>query len=135
MLAIRRAIKANILPAGTTADVFYEDADDGATFPYIVYSFEPIETSDESASYMILDIDGWDAPANGDTEPLEALMEKIDGDGSLTLPTGMNEKVIITDEVTLVLRRSNRYPIPQKDKKIKRRRYTYQVTIFERSPS
>jgi hypothetical protein len=113
--------------------VYYDEATEKAPFPYIVYSFEPIITQDESSDTFILDVDGWDAPPTRDTEPLERLMERIDGDGNLENPTGLNERVIITDRVTLILRREGRYSIPDEDKTIKRRRYTYQVTVFERS--
>lgn len=135
MLAIRKALKDNLLPAGLTVPVYYDQASENATFPYIVFSFEPINTQDESSDTFILDIDGWDQPANGDTVPLETTMETIDGDGNIQNPTGLNEKIIITNDVTLILRRENRYSIPDEDKSIKRRRYTYQVTVFERSAS
>ena len=134
MLSIRTALQNNILPAAvSTTPLYYDLAAERAVFPYIVYSFEPITTDDESSDTFILDIDGWDAPANGDTTTLESLLEVIDGSGDLTSPSGLNEKVIITSDVTLILRREARYSIPDDDKTIKRKRYTYQVTVFERS--
>jgi len=153
MYEIRKAIKNNLLPAGAkwnevdqswslatfpwdnydSLNIYYEQASKNAKFPYIVFSFETILSEDESTNTFILNIDGWDAPSNGNTEPLEYLMENLDGDGSMENPTGLDNKVISTDKVTLVLRRELRFTIPDDDKTIKRRRYTYQVTLFEKS--
>lgn len=135
MIGIRKALKANIRPTGVTAGLYYDDADEGSTFPYLVYSFEPITVQDESSDTLLLNIDGWDHPATGDTTTLEELMQTIDGNGSLVDPSGLNEKIIKTDEVTLILRRENRYSIPDDNKSIKRRRYQYLCTVFERSES
>ena len=135
MLEIRKALMDNLLPAGLTVPVYYDQASEKAAYPYIVFSFEQISTQDESSDTFILDVDGWDNPAGGNTVPLETTMQTIDGDGNLQNPTGLNEKVIITDTVTLILRRDQRYAIPDDDKSIKRRRYTYQITVFERSAS
>jgi hypothetical protein len=135
MLDIREALQANIRPAGVTNGLYYEKASGKATFPYLVFSFEPINTQDESSDSFILDLDGWDAPSNGSTTALETLMRTVDGSGDITNPTGLNYKVITTTKVTLILRRQLRYDIPDTDKTLKRRRYTYLVTSFERSES
>lgn len=134
MYDIRTALQANLLPiAAATTDLYFELADEEATFPYIVYSFDPISTDDESGNSLILNVDGWDAPSNGDSTTLEQLMQTIDGDGNIQNPTGLNEKIITTTEVTIILRRALRYAIPDNDPTIKRKRYTYNLTVFERS--
>ncbi len=132
MLEIRKAIKQNILPSGVSVKVRYDNARAGDPFPYIVFSFDPIVVQDESTEKFILNVDGWDEPMNGDSVPLETLMKQIDGNGELDNPSGLNKKVIHTDEVTLILSRELRYSIPDKNKRLKRIRYTYQVLALER---
>lgn len=152
MYEIRTAIKNNLLPVGAkwnevnqswslatfpwdnydSLHIYYDQASKKAKFPYIVFSFENLFSQDESSESFILNIDGWDAPADGNSEPLEYLMSNLDGNGDIKNPTGLNERVIETDKVLLILRREMRYVIPDDDKTIKRRRYTYQVTIFEK---
>jgi hypothetical protein len=133
MLDIRAALQANILPAAvSTTDLYYDVADQDATPPYIVYSFEPINTQDESSDAFFLNIEGWDTPTDGDTTELENLMKAIDGNGDIKAPTGLNEKVISTSAITMILRRENRLSIIDSDVTVKRRRYQYLVTSFEK---
>lgn len=134
MIDIRTALQANIIPASiSTTPLFYETAGKKTAKPYVVFSFEPISTVDESSDNFIVNIDGWDIPANGNTTALETLMKTIDGNGDITNPTGLNQKIINTSTVTLALRRINRFSIVESDTTVKRKRYQYQVTSFERS--
>lgn len=131
MRNIKKALYKHLLPAGVKALIYYDEAPQDAVYPYIVYSIQGISSPDESRGLFILDIDAWDRPPGGDPARIENLMAKIDGDGSLVDPTGLNEKIIHEPPVILALRRENRLTIQDKDRRIKRLRYTYSVTVFE----
>jgi len=133
MLFVKQAIKT-ALDELLSNDVksYYEDSSDEATFPYITYDFDQINTPDEAGDSFIVDIDGWDAPSNGDDTTLDTIMYNLDGDGNLESPTGLNQKIVEIDKLFLSMRRVDRQPIPDPDKTIRRRRYSYQVSVFEK---
>lgn len=114
--------------------VYFQDADTDAAYPYLVFDFDDISREDEAFDRAILDIDGWDQPANGDTIPLYQLMETLDGDGNIENPTGLRNRSIMTEDLILVFRRSFRTALPtDNNRTIKRVRYTYAVAVYERS--
>lgn len=131
-IAIREAIQniANVLDP--EVKVYYENSSDQAAFPYIVFDFDQINTPDEAGDSFVLDIDGYDAPSNGDDTRLDTLMYNLDGNGDLINPTGLNQKIVETNQLYATLNRVDRQPIPEPDKTIKRRRYSYQVSVFEK---
>ena len=114
--------------------VYYLEAPDDAVVPYIVYSFQSSFTGDESAETMVLDVDGWDIPADGDTTTIEELMETIKGDGSLLSdPTGLDEKILSSDTISATFRFESRLMAPDEDPTIKHIVHNYQISIFEMS--
>ncbi len=114
--------------------VYYLEAPDDATVPYLVYSFQASFTADESAETMLLDLDGWDIPANGDTTVIEELMETIKGDGSLISdPTGLDEKTLSNDKISTTFRFESRLMAPDEDPTVKHILHNYQISVYERS--
>lgn len=114
--------------------VYYLEAPDDSTVPYIVYSFQSSFTGDESAETMLLDLDGWDIPSNGDTTVIEELMETIKGDGSLISdPTGLDEKTLSNDKISATFRFESRLMAPDEDPTVKHILHNYQISVYERS--
>lgn len=90
------------------------------TAPYIVYEF--YLTDDGTGRQLIfIDVDGWDTKE--DTSELESMMSAVD----------LNKCMIETDDVIIVLERTMRKPMDEDDGQIKRRRYSYEGIVYERS--
>ena len=105
--------------------VYFQEVPDTAVFPYLTYDFPNIHDDGECFQLVTLDIDGWDAPANGDTTALEILMAAVN--------TGMNKRSIVTESYAGAFYLETKLSIFDDDPKIKRRKYTYQGRLFERS--
>ncbi|MBP1992547.1 hypothetical protein [Paenibacillus eucommiae] len=101
--------------------VYYEMAPDDVQFPYVTYEL-PNSYDDGTMENFVLHVDGWDAPAKGDTMPLEMIMEEID--------SVLQRQVIRTNGMAFVIYRDNRLSIPDDDKRIRRRKIVYQVRTF-----
>ena len=110
--------------------VFFQTAPSDATFPYVVYDFPNISDDGELQEIILIDIDGWDRPDNGDTMPLENLMASIDGDGDLINPTGLNKRTLAAEKIAVSLYLETKLPLTDTDPLIKRRKYTYQAKLF-----
>jgi len=131
MIAIRKLINTYLNTKHPTTQVFYEDAPPETLPPYVIWSFGPSVQMNESTETVMLDIDGWDIPPDNSTLALEELMELIDGDGDLTNPSGLNQLTLRSDDISIQIRRETRLTVPDEDKTIKRKTYTYTVSIYE----
>ena len=109
--------------------LYYQVAPDNAQKPYLVYDL-PNSIDDGSMERFVLEIDGWDSPENDDTTALETLMGNIDGDGDKLNPSGLNRKTITVNELGMIFYRENRLSPLDDDKRIRRRKYVYQIRTF-----
>jgi len=106
-----------------------------AKFPYLVYDFQPSFRPDESCERLMIEIDGWDKPSRGSSKVLEELMETINGDGDLSSPTGLDKSILDNEDIMSVFSMESRHFLDEKGTGILRRKYTYSVTVYERSTS
>lgn len=121
---LREAIKTRLITAHPR--VHYEDAPDNAVYPYLVFNL-PDSLDDGSLENFVLDVDGWDRPAGGDTTALETMMDDAD--------QALNNKAVsagASNEFVFIFRRDNRLSLNDDEPSIKRRKYIYQARTFER---
>jgi len=123
MIELRKTLQAHLKTIHSR--VYFQQAPDTATFPYIVYNIPSLNDDGEDFQLVTLDIDGWDAPETGDTTALETLMTAIN--------TGMNKKTFVTDTFSVTFYLETKLPLVDDDPRIKRRKYVYQGRLFERS--
>jgi hypothetical protein len=122
IVELRKIIKASLKTAHSR--VFHEHAPDNSLYPYLVYDL-PNSNDDGSLEQFVLDIDGWDYPANGDTTALETLMDNVDKQ--------LHRKtVVINGTLSMTFYRENRLSLKDDDPRIKRRKYVYQVRTHEK---
>lgn len=112
--------------------VYFQNAPEDAIFPYLVYDFPNIGSDGELQEIIVVDIDGWDRPGNGDTTILENLMAKVNGNGDLMLPTGLNKRLLIADRIAVSFYLESKIPLIDEDPSILRRKYTYQARLFNK---
>lgn len=120
VIELRKVIKEVILEAHPS--VFYEEAPDDAPYPYIVFNL-PNSLSNGVFENFVLEVDGWDAPENGDTTALEMMMDAVD-------KALQRKTFVIADNLFFSLYRDSRETITEKDSRIKHRRYTYQARTY-----
>ena len=103
--------------------VYFQMAPETATFPYLVYDIVSINDNGESFQLVTLDVDGWDNSA--DTTALETLMKNVN--------QTLNKKTFVSGNSTVTFYLENKLPLKDEEVMIKRRKYTYQGRLFERS--
>lgn len=101
--------------------IYFQDAPANAAYPYIVYDISSINSDGEGSELAAVDVDGWDMPADGDTTALETLMKNVNG---------LDKAILRGDGMQAVLYLDTKLIVPDDDKRIKRRRYTYQAKVF-----
>lgn len=114
-------------------EVYFQEASKQAQYPYLVYN---VETNPDGENYelVMLEIDGWDLSSNGDSNRVEELMNKVNGDGSVINPTGLDKRTLTSENLVVTFYLDMKLPpLPDDDKKIQRRKYTYQARLFGRS--
>lgn len=104
--------------------VYFQGAPNNAKYPYIVYDIPSIVPDGEGYELITVDIDGWDSNDTGDTMSIENLMTNINA---------LDKKVLTTDNISVVFYLDNKLTVIDDDKRIKRRRYTYQGKLYRRS--
>lgn len=128
MIDLRTVIKSYL--KSIHPRVYFQSAPDNAVYPYIVYDIPNYSDDGETQSLIVVDIDGWDRPNNGDSTVLENLMTSINGDGDLKTPSGLNKKTLTTDKIVVSFYLDNKLPLTDKDPLILRRKYIYQARLF-----
>lgn len=123
MIELRKTLQAHLKTIHPR--IYFQQAPDTATFPYLVYNMPSLYDDGEGHQLITLDIDGWDAPSDGDTTALETLMAEVN--------TGMNKKTFVTDTFSVTFYLETKLPLVDDDPRIKRRKYVYQGRLFERS--
>lgn len=123
MIELRKALHKHLKTIHTR--VYFQQAPDNAQFPYLVYNMPSLNDDGEGHQLITLDIDGWDAPSDGDTTALETLMAEVN--------TGMNKKTLVTDTFSVAFYLESKLSLEDDDPLIKRRKYVYQGRLFERS--
>lgn len=104
--------------------VYFQGAPENAVFPYIVYDIPQSVSDGENYEVINLDIDGWDSNSTGDTVVLETLMSNI---------SAIDKHTLITDNIAVTFYLETKLTLEDDDKRIKRRKYTYQGKLFKRS--
>ncbi len=97
--------------------VFYENANDKAEYPYIVYNLDNMNTVNYPRNDSILTIDVWDR--NKDTVTVETLSDKIEDilnmlnkPSEKSFPTFyLEDRMSIDDEDPLIRRRQLKFKI------------------------
>lgn len=125
-IEIRKAIQAFL--KSKHPRVYFEAASDKATYPYLVFDLPNSFTPDESSETFVLEIDGWDAPADGDTTALETLMSNVDD--SSEDRDGLHRKVILISGMAMIFYRESKIPLKDDNKLIRRRKYVYQIRTY-----
>lgn len=125
MIELRKAISTYL--KSIHPSVYFQSAPDTATFPYIVYDISNYIDNGENQSLIVVDIDGWDRPSNGDTMRIEEMMESINGNGNLHTASGLDKRTLTTDKIVVSFYLDSKLPIADDDPTIKRRKYTYQA--------
>lgn len=123
MIELRKILQAHLKTIHSR--VYFQHAPDTATFPYLVYNIPSLYDDGEGHQLITLDIDGWDAPSDGDTTALETLMAKVN--------KGMNKKTIVTEDFAVTFYLDSKLILEDDDPRIERRKYVYQGRLFERS--
>ncbi|WHY75707.1 hypothetical protein QNH20_16435 [Neobacillus sp. WH10] len=119
MIEIRKVIQAHL--KSIHPRVFFMKATETVQYPYIVYEIN-ITYIEDDQQMITLDVDGWDN--NGDTAPLELLMDSI----SKTL----NKKIIINDYLAMFINLDRKFPLADPDPQINRRKYIFTGRLYER---
>ena len=110
-------------------EVHFEEAPDDAEFPYLVYNL-PNSFNDGTMENVVLEIDGWDDPRDGDTTALETMMEAVNGTEE---EPGLNRQVIQGGGYAFICYLDNRLNLRDDNPHIRRRKYRYQVRTFQGS--
>jgi hypothetical protein len=116
-----KSVHPNVMVNGDSVPrVHYQDAPDKAVYPYLVYNL-PNSTDDGTLENFVLDVDGWDNTTI--TTALETLMDAADKE--------LHRKTVVVGNLSLTLYRENRLPLEDDDKRLRRRKYIYQVRTYE----
>jgi hypothetical protein len=121
MIELRKALHKHLKTIHPR--VYFQRAPDTAQFPYLTYSSETVPDG-EGFELIVLDIDGWDMPASGDTTQLENLMTDVD--------RAMNKTTLTTDDLVVSFYLDRKLALEDDNPKIIRRKYVYQGRLFER---
>lgn len=121
VLEIRRTIQDAL--KAIHPRVWYERAPDAAQFPYLVFLLENA-IDEPGLERFVLDVDGWDAPADGSTVALEQLMEAVD--------QALHKRVVNAEDVSFVIYRDRRFPVDDDDERIRRRKAIFEIRAIEK---
>jgi hypothetical protein len=113
--------------------VYFQTAPKNAPYPYIVFDLPNALDDGEYQEQILVDVDGWDAPADGDTTVLENLMAAINSLNKtvLTIDGFIAPWQLIRDNMAVVFYLETKLALTDDDPRIKRRKYTYQAKLFK----
>lgn len=120
---LREEVKASLKAVAADATgAYFGSAPVSATFPYIVFSIEEVLHEDNMA-LLEMEVDVVDYGEN--TEPAETISDQI--------LAGLDHRYIMTDTFQAAVYRERRQPLYENDKKVIKRRLTFQIRLHERS--
>lgn len=121
---ILKSIHPNVtIDEKNVSRVHFEDAPDTTPFPYIVYFFLPSHVNEEQ-EVIPMDIDIWDMPSDGDTTVIETLND--------TVWKALRKYKYIDENIQFTIHGLNRYPLTDDDKRIRRRKLTFEIRYYDR---
>lgn len=129
MIELRRLLQAYL--ATIHPRVYFESAPDDALYPYLVVDFAPSFSDGEGLETVPVEIDGWDAPVDGNTTVLEQLMKSVNGNGNIKSPTGLDKRTLTDGQIYATFYLDSKATVTDPDPRIKRRQYRYQAKVFE----
>ena len=129
-LFLRAKVKAffDLTEEETDKRVFHPEATDDAVFQYIVFQLDSSSTGLSPREDFYLEINFWDNKES--TTELEDLVDAVDGDGDTEDPTGLNNRVIHNNKLSVIFHKENRQAIPDRDKRINRRQLRYVAQTY-----
>lgn len=102
--------------------VYYQNAPTKVESPYLVYDLPNAIDQGGPPEVWVLDVDGWDEGV--DTAALDALMESVD--------SVLQRQTLVAGGARACVYRDIRLsPITEDNTELKRRRYTYQVRVYQ----
>lgn len=107
---------------GPKPDVFYMQAHAEAVYPYLVYRLDSMPDG-QGFELLTLDVDGWDAPEDKDTSPLERMMADLD--------SALNRMTLRSTGLAVTFHLDRKLALEDSDPSICRRRYVYQGRLFD----
>lgn len=122
MIEIRKALHPHI--RSIHPRVWFQRAPDTAEFEYITYILSNITDDGEGFNLVVLEIDGWDMPSDGDTTRIENLMSNVN--------KALNKKTLTTDTLAVSFYLDRKLVLEDDDPRIHRRKYIYHGRLFER---
>ena len=123
MIELRKALSAKL--KSIHPRVYHsESVPESAVFPYLVYDLPNDNDDGESMELVVVDVDGWDRPTNGDTTALETLVALVNA--------GLNKQVLTTGTTVAVFYLETKLSPRDDDPRIKRRKYIYQAKLFRK---
>jgi hypothetical protein len=117
IIELRKSIHS--LLKSVHARVYFQNAPDNATYPYLVYDL-PNSIDDGLMERFVLEVDGWDQ--SKDTTTIETLMSNMDAE--------MHRKVVVVNGIAMIFYRENRLSLIDDDPRIRRRKYVYQIRTY-----
>lgn len=114
----------NLLKA-VTPNVYPESAYDKTTFPYVVYNFPSSSPLEKHKDGIIFEVDIWDYDKEGYDviSEIEILTSQID-DVFKDCRHSMDGNFLLFQKI-------GRFPIPDEEKRIKRRQLRYLIKSYE----
>jgi len=102
-------------------DVYYEDAQQDITYPYLTFNINISEDDGEALTSLIITVEGFDKTSDSDSTVIETLMENV--------KKKLNKAVVISEyegkPITIITYFENQYPLDIINPEIKRRSQTY----------
>lgn len=105
----------------TDIPVFYQRADVETEYPFLVFEYRRLTTSDGRENY-VLEVNAWDMHKT--SSRIEAEMNSLEN--------GLHKSVTNDKERTIVIYKDSIQPVDDENKEIKRIRAQFEMQIFER---
>lgn len=121
MIKLREVLQGIL--AGVHPRVFFNRAPSGAQFEYLVYSLPSSYMLDEQEIW-VLDVDIWDRDdANEDSAIIDSLTNEV--------AHRLHRLRHVGPDIAFVIYRENRFVLDDDDPRIRRRKVTFQLRVFD----